>query len=122
MSCIDPIGDALFIDGGQLSTLRHEARHTCYTADPNAIPACNDTGVRIEVFAAAVTRIQMAGTAISGHDLLDLRVFGPVVEDGHLSSIQTSPIISNRQHIAAGSQVGEQAGGLKSAIVQFIAD
>ena len=52
-----PIADPLFIEGGELSTLRHKTGGTIHAPDFDALPAHNDACVRIEIEIAAASKI-----------------------------------------------------------------
>ena len=103
-----PIADPLFIEGGELSTLRHKTGGTIHAPDFDALPARNDACVRIEIEIAAIACVQVAGSAITGYDLFDLGIFGTIIDDGDLGRIQTASVVPDSQHIITGCQVVKQ--------------
>lgn len=121
MTCIHPIGNALLVDGRELTTLGHETGGACYTAGSDAVPPRHNTGIGIEIRVAAVAGIEVTGTTITRDQLFDLGVFGAVVQDGDLCRIQTTPVVSYGEHIFSGCEIGKQAGGLKRTVIQFVA-
>ena len=96
MAGIHPIVDALLIEGGQLSSLWHEAGSSVDAADFDPVPPRHDAGIGIKILVAAVTGIEVTGATIAGYDLLDLCVFGTIIENGNLSGVKTSAIVSDR--------------------------
>ena len=103
-----PIADPLFIEGGELPTLRHKSWCSIDTADLDPVPTRYDAGICIKILVAAIACVQVAGSAITGYDLFDLGIFGTIIDDGDLGCIQTASVVPDSQHVITGCQVVKQ--------------
>ena len=103
-----PIADPLFVEGGELPTLRHKSWRSIDTANLDPVPTRYDAGICIKILVAAIACVQVAGSAITGYDLFDLGIFGTIIDDGDLGRIQTASVVPDSQHIITGCQVVKQ--------------